>query len=83
MPPDKVRQRELVIRLLRIGGAMLATIGLFLYFNFGKLATILNLDQDNMNEVIGPVLTLIGFLDIVVGPIILNRAWEQKDKTRL
>lgn len=68
MTAPNVKNREYIVRLLRITAAGLLMTGVALMMDAGGMASFLGLKDDGLNQIIGGMLIIMAIIDIAVVP---------------
>lgn len=66
-----------LIRLLRISGGVFIVIGGIFFADLGDIASLLDLQMDQMNRLVGGLMMLVGVLDVVLVPRILQIVFDK------
>jgi hypothetical protein len=63
---------KIIISAVRFAGVLIFAFGILLLFNIGGLAEGLNLQENEMNKLIGMFLSILGIVEFILTPRILE-----------
>ena len=71
-------QLSLISRITKISGAMFIVLGGAIYIDFLGIATDTGLTESDIHHILGPVLFIVGLVDIIVISRLVERALAEK-----
>ncbi len=70
----------IIISAIRFAGVMIFAFGIALLFDIGGLAESMNLTENNINKLIGMFLSILGIVEVVLTPRILESILQKNRK---
>jgi hypothetical protein len=79
---DKTVEKNLkvIIPVIRFVGLMIFFFGMALIFDLGEVATNMDLVKEDLNKIIGMVLGIMGIIEVVLTPRILESVLGKNKK---
>ncbi|HNQ92254.1 MAG TPA: hypothetical protein PKI93_04910 [Alphaproteobacteria bacterium] len=74
---NRIDNRNLVIRLVRITAAILCAVGLSIFFDVSDLASQMGWVEDGLNRILGAALMVVAAIDAMLVPRILEKSSGQ------
>jgi hypothetical protein len=71
---------KIIISAIRFAGAMIFAFGIVLLFDVGGLAESMNLTENNINKLVGMFLSILGIVEVVLTPRILESILQKNRK---
>ena len=71
---------KVIISAVRFAGVMIFAFGISLLFDIGGLAESMNLTENNINKLIGMFLSILGIVEVVLTPRILESILQKNRK---
>ena len=71
---------KVIISAVRFAGVMIFAFGIVLLFDIGGLAESMNLTDNNINKLIGMFLSILGIVEVVLTPRILESVLQKNRK---
>jgi|GEM_PF-5214388 len=70
--------QKIIIKTVRITGFIILLMGGGVFFNLGGIANQIGFSDDGAHHFIGGAIAILGMMDIILVPRILDAAWNKK-----
>ncbi len=71
---------KIIISAIRFAGVMIFAFGIVLLFDVGGLAESMNLTENSINKLVGMFLSILGIVEVVLTPRILESILQKNRK---